>query len=395
MLDYGKRREKAVISLRFYVIFRNVLLLILESGFYIMGRRECRAEFCNTLRGVRMKNRIKIAAAILMTVGVLGAGIFELRTKNNTKAEKNLFAMDTVMTLTAIGSEAEKGIEAAADEIHRLDAMLSTGNEDSLVSQVNANGRGTASEEMQELLQYSRQLYESTVGCFDITIYPFMQLWGFPTGEYHVPEEMELEKARVLLGMDQVQFDEEEDEIVLQKEGMAIDFGGIAKGYTSARVIDIFREYGIEKGIISLGGNVQTLGTRKDGKKWRIAVKDPDDTEQYIGIVEVSDEAVVTSGGYERYFEENGQSYHHIIDPGTGFPAASGLSSVTIVSSDGTLADGLSTALYIMGLHKAEEYWKKYSDQFEAVFVTEDGEIAVTAGLEERFSSEREYTVIR
>lgn len=341
-----------------------------------------------------MKNQIKMTAAVLLSAGVLGAVVFGLRGNHNTKAEKNLFAMDTVMTLTAIGSEAEKAVEAAADEIQRLDAMLSTGNEDSLVSQVNTNGRGTASEEMQDLLKYSRQLYENTDGCFDITIYPVMQLWGFTTGKYHVPEEAELDEARALLGMDKIQYDDEKEEIILPEEGMAIDFGGIAKGYTSARIIDIFREYGIKKGIISLGGNVQTLGTREDGKQWRIAIKDPDDTQQYIGIVEVSDEAVITSGGYERYFEENGQSYHHIIDPKTGFPADSGLSSVTIVSSDGTLADGLSTALYIMGLQKAEAYWKEHPDQFETILVTEEGKIVVTEGLEDRFSSEREYTVI-
>ena len=342
-----------------------------------------------------MEKHRKTVAAVLMTAVVLGAAVFSLRSGNDTKAEKNLFAMDTVMTLTAIGPEAEAAVEAAAEEIQRLDDMLSTGNESSLVSRVNTEGRGTAFEEMQELLQYSRQLYESTGGCFDITIYPVMQLWGFPTGEYHVPEEAELESARELLGMEEVRFEDEKKEIVLEKSGMAIDFGGIAKGYTSSRVIDIFREHGIKKGIISLGGNVQTLGTREDGKRWRIAVKDPEDTEQYIGIVEVSDEAVVTSGGYERYFEENGQSYHHIIDPGTGFPADSGLSSVTIVSSDGTLADGLSTALFIMGFQKAEEYWKAYSAQFEMILVREDGTLAVTEGIEDRFSSEREYTVIR
>lgn len=342
-----------------------------------------------------MEKHRKTVAAVLMTAAVLGAAVFSLRSGNDTKAEKNLFAMDTVMTLTAIGPQAEAAVEAAAEEIQRLDDMLSTGNESSLVIRVNTEGRGTASEEMQELLQYSRQLYESTGGCFDITIYPVMQLWGFPTGEYHVPEEAELESARELLGMEQIRFEDEKKEIVLERSGMAIDFGGIAKGYTSSRVIDIFREHGIKKGIISLGGNVQTLGTREDGKRWRIAIKDPEDAEQYIGIVEVSDEAVVTSGGYERYFEENGQSYHHIIDPGTGFPADSGLSSVTIVSSDGTLADGLSTALFIMGFQKAEEYWKAYSAQFEMILVREDGTLAVTEGIEDRFSSDREYTVIR
>lgn len=341
-----------------------------------------------------MSRKTKIAAAALMTCFVLAAAAAGSQFQKSRTAEKNLFAMDTVMTLTAIGREAEAAVEAASEEIQRLDEMLSTGNENSLVSQLNTSGQVEASQEMKELLEYSRELYESTGGCFDITIYPLMQLWGFPTGEYHVPGEEELEETMQLLGMEQIRLEESSGELFLEKEGMAVDFGGIAKGYASSRVMDIFREYGISQGIISLGGNVQTLGKREDGNLWRIAIKDPEDSQQYLGIVEVSDEAVITSGGYERYFEENGENYHHIIDPATGYPADSGLISVTIVSSDGTLADGLSTSLYIMGLQMAEDYWREHENEFEAVLVTESGEIVVTEGLARRFSSEREYRVI-
>ena len=110
---------------------------------------------------------------------------------------------------------------------------------------------------------------------------------------------------------------------------------------------------GLTSGLVNLGGNVQALGTKTDGSNWRVAVQSPDDTEDYLGVLSIQDKAVITSGGYERYFEQDGVTYHHIIDPKTGYPAENGLVSVTIVSSDGTLADGLSTSLFIMGEEKS------------------------------------------
>ena len=162
---------------------------------------------------------------------------------------------------------------------------------------------------------------------------------------------------------------------------MKIDLGGIAKGYTSSRIMDIFKENGITSGLVNLGGNVQALGTKTDGSNWRVAVQSPD-------------EAVITSGGYERYFEQDGVTYHHIIDPKTGYPAENGLVSVTIVSSDGTLADGLSTSLFIMGEEKAAEFWKAHSDEFEAILETDDGTIYVTEGLKDSFTTDLDMKVI-
>lgn len=341
-----------------------------------------------------MNKKKKMVISVLLCAVSLAGAVFGAALKKEVKAEKTFFAMDTVMTLSAVGEGAEEALQAAVQEIQRLDGMLSTGDKDSLVCEINETGKGAATEDIRALLQYSQQLYESTDGSFDITVYPAMELWGFPTGEYHVPQEAELEKVRELLGMEQIRIDEQTGELVLQKEGMAIDFGGIAKGYTSSRVIDIFREYGVKRGIISLGGNVHTLGTREDGTYWKVAIKDPEDTDSYLGIAEVADEAVITSGGYERFFEENGASYHHIIDPATCAPADSGLISVTIVSKDGALADGLSTSLYIMGLSRAEVYWQEHPDEFEAILVSEDGGITITEGLEGRFTSEKAYKVI-
>lgn len=179
-------------------------------------------------------------------------------------------------------------------------------------------------------------------------------------------------------------------------EGVEIDLGGIAKGYTSGRIMAIFEKYGIQSGIVSLGGNVQLYGTKADGSPWKVAIQNPDtstDAADYIGILEIKDKAVITSGGYERYFEQDGKTYHHILDPDTGYPAESGLTSVTIVSEDGTLADGLSTSLFIMGKKKALEYWRAHADSFDVILVEEDGTITLSEGIQDEFSSDYDVHV--
>jgi thiamine biosynthesis lipoprotein len=310
------------------------------------------------------------------------------------EASRQLFAMDTFMTLTAYGTDAQEAVDAAADEITRLDAILSTGDSESEIYQINQQGGGILSEDTAYLVERSLSLYQETDGAFDIAIYPVMEAWGFTTDEFRVPEESELEELLTRCDAGEIQYDPESKEITFGMDGMRIDLGGIAKGYTSGRIMDIFREYGITSGLVNLGGNVQTCGTKTDGSLWRVAVQDPADSEEYIGILSVSDQAVITSGGYERYFEEDGRTYHHIIDPTTGYPAENGLISVTVISSDGTLADGLSTSLYIMGLEQAVSYWESRQDLFDMVLMTDDREIYVTEGIAEQFASDYEWNRI-
>ena len=229
----------------------------------------------------------------------------------------------------------------------------------------------------------------STDGAFDITIAPVMDLWGFFTKDYRVPSDGEIKDALKYVDYRRVSVSGTR---VSVGNGMKLDLGGIAKGYLSGRIIDIFKERGVSSGIVSLGGNVHCLGTRPDGEAWRVAVQNPSG-EGYIGVLPVTDKAVVTSGGYQRYFESGGKTYHHIIDPKTGVSAESGLSSVTVVSEDGARADALSTALFVMGLDGAEKYYKERGG-FEAVLVTDSGEVYVTDGLKDNFESEYEYKVI-
>ena len=361
-----------------------------------------------------MKKRIVIAIlCAAISAGITGCGKPAISTnttqtnatsKNNTKSKsaqsdaekqsRDIFAMDTYMTVTAYGEHASDAVDKAESEIKRLDALLSTGKETSEVYQLNQDGEGVVSDDTAYLFERSEKLYKQTKGVFDISIYPVMDAWGFPTENYKVPSEEELHTLLQNVDASKIRYDKKTKKITLP-ENVKIDFGGIAKGYTSSRIMDIYKKCGVTSGLVSLGGNVQLLGTKPDGSDWKVAIESPEEDGSYLGILQAKDKAVITSGGYERYFEENGKKYHHIIDPSTGYPADNGLTSVTIVSEDGTLADGLSTSLFIMGKEKAEKYWKKYSDKFDVILLTDDNKLYVSEGIANDFSSDYDVNVIK
>lgn len=344
--------------------------------------------------------------ACMMMVVMLGALFFtgcnsslNSTDKDNQTAELNMsqesdsfFAMDTYMTVTAYGDDesAKKAVLEARKEIERLDAMLSTGKSDSEIGILNEKGSCKVSNDTEVLIKRAIDIYNSTNGAFDITIYPVMKEWGFTDGSYKVPDKDSLSTALSKVDISHVIVS---DDVTLT-HGSQIDLGGIAKGYASSVVCDIFRKCGIESGMVNLGGNVQVLGGKADGSSWRVAIENPLNDGTYLGVVSVKDKAVITSGGYERYFEENGVRYHHIIDPSDGMPADSGLTSVSIVSSDGTLADALSTSLFIMGEEAAVNYWRSSGLDFDFILYTEDGRLVASSGLKDAFTSEKNIQIV-
>ena len=308
--------------------------------------------------------------------------------KMENRHEATTFAMDTVMTFTVIHEDGDEIIIDAEQEIRRLENLLSVTVENSDVSKLNAAAGNEAIEmhiDTQVLLQKGKELGEKTGNAFDIAISPVVKAWGFTEAEHSVPSQEKLDTLLPLTDPDDILLDS--GKAYLQKEGMAVDLGGIAKGYASDKVAELLKEKGVASAIVSLGGNVYGVGTKPDGEKWEVALANPLDANDYCGLISIENQAVVTSGGYQRYFEENGKKYHHIIDPATGYPAESGLLSVTIISDSGTEADVLSTALYVMGLEKALAFWQEHGG-FEAIFVTEAGEVIATEGADACFEFE-------
>lgn len=353
------------------------------------------------IEGMRNMWKRIVAAGIVLAIGLgcyfcyqaVGENVQIGNDADTDKTTQNIFAMDTYMEVTAYGANSKYAVEQAVSEIERLDALLSTGKGKSEVTQLNKKKESVLSEDYEYLLKRSMELYESTQGLFDITIYPLMRAWGFTNQEYRVPEQEEIDALLEHVDASKLYYEESIGMLQLPQE-VEIDFGGIAKGYTSMCVTQLMREAGVESGIVNLGGNVQTIGKKTDGSNWKIAIKSPYEDIPYLGVISIAEAAVITSGGYERYFEEAGEVYHHIIDTRTGRPAQSGLISVTIVCEDGTLADGLSTALYVMGKNEAIRYWREHRHEFDFVLCDESGKLYVSEGIKERFTTELPYEII-
>ena len=342
-----------------------------------------------------MKKKIKALLLLgLVFLGGCGQASAPSASSASTEAQSvDLFAMDTAMTLTAYGDHAAEALDAAKSEIERLDALFSISSESGDIYALNRDHAATLHGDTQTLLERALEVSDSTDGIFDCTIEPVMDAWGFTTQNYRVPSADELQQ--LLTHVDYKQVQQNGSDVSIPAD-VQVDLGGIAKGYTSDRIMQVFADNGVTSGIVSLGGNVQALGCKPDGSKWRVAVQDPNDEGENFAVVEIADEAVITSGGYQRYFEDNGRTYHHIIDPRTGTPADSGVISSTIISHDGTLADGLSTSLFIMGVDDALDYWRAHKEEFDAILMDKDGTVYVTEGIADRCSllENREMQVV-
>ena len=339
--------------------------------------------------------------SVFCAISIVGCGTKQESKTTETSSEKDtneasaqVFAMDTYMSLKAYGKNAQKAVDDARSEIERLDKLWSAVDENSEIYQLNHKKQMRVSDETLELIEFAKKKSAQSDDAFDISIYPIVELWGFPTEKYRVPSDHEIQKLLKYVDCQKIKINKKTNVVTLKKN-MKIDLGGIAKGYTSQRIAKIYKKDGIKSGVISLGGNVQAIGKKTDKSRWKVGIQSPDDTESMIGGYEAADEAVITSGAYERYFEKNGKRYHHIIDPATGKPSRKDLKSVTIISKNGTLSDTLSTTLFVMGKDKSIAYWRKHSDEFNMILVDNKNKIYISQGIKDHFSSDHKYHVIK
>lgn len=327
--------------------------------------------------------------------GVLALSLLLLtgcsRSRTET-ASRDLFAMDTYMTMKVTAPDAETLLTEAAGRIGDLEAELSVTLPDSDVARINAadGSAVTVSDDTAAILQKAMQIGKESGGALDITLYPVLRAWGFTTDEMHVPAQDELDA--LLQHVDYTRITLSGEDVRIPQE-MQLDLGALAKGYTGDAVMELFREGGADSAIISLGGNVQTLGSRPDGSPWQVGVTDPFSPSESMCILAVTDRAVITSGNYERYFtDEDGNIWWHILDPADGYPADNGLVSVTVVGGEGLYCDALSTALFVEGTEQAQAHWQRAQD-FEMLLVTGDRRILLTEGLADCFTNTSGYPV--
>ncbi len=299
-------------------------------------------------------------------------------------AEKYFENMNTFMKVKCYGKNSEEAVIAAQKYIKELEETISVTKEDSEIYKLNQaqNFPVIVSEKVSNLIKYSILMAKKTDGAFNPCLYPITSAWGFTKKENKIPSDEELKKMLPLADYKKVRIN---GNAVSMEKGMMIDLGAVGKGFAGDEAAKIMKSFGIKSALLDLGGNIQTIGSKPDGSNWTIGIKNPFE-QGNIGSIEVKDKAVITSGGYERFFiGKDGKKYIHIFDGKTGKPAETEIVSSTVIGKSGTECDALSTSLFVMGIEKSINFWKNESN-FDFILVTDERKIYVSEGIFDNFS---------
>ncbi len=338
--------------------------------------------------------------------------------KENTVIKTN-FLLDTLITVKVSGDDAQQAIQASMDRIREIEQLMSAHEAKSEIVAVNQKAHLEPVEVSEETFKVMRQgIYYGhiTQGHFDITIKPIMKLWQFNSNKPTVPDQKKIDEVLTQIGYEHIFLDEANKTVTLALPNMGIDLGGIAKGYAGDEVVRILNEYGIDSAYADLGGDIVVVGQRKkeqnlwqslrakmskgqtvvEAQDWRIGIQDPlRGRGLHMGVVQVSDASVVTSGPYERNFEYAGKAYHHIVNPYTGYPVKNGLISVTIVAKKCMDADALSTGVFVMGEQSGLALIETLPE-VEAITINDNKEVRITSGLRGKFTiSNDQYRLLK
>ncbi len=327
-----------------------------------------------------------IGILLIILIGMLTA--FTGCTKKEVKPiSRTEFVLDTYSKVVIYDKSSEKVLDKAFDKLNEINIKMNASDENSEISKISKKAGEDyvkVSDDTYYVIKKGVEFSKLTGGRFDITVGPLVKLWGITTPNPKIPTAEELKVTLPLIDYKNVLLDDVNKSVKLKLKGMSLDLGGIAKGYAADVVSKVLLENGVKHAIIDLGGNVITLGSKPDGSDWRIGIQDPDSTRgEYLGIVSVTNKAVVTSGIYERFFIKDGKRYHHIMDTKTGYPVENNLASVTIITAESINGDALAKA-FTMGLEKGMEFVKQQKG-IDAIFVTKDKKVYITPGLVNNF----------
>lgn len=347
-----------------------------------------------------MNKRLPVLIVVLIAMGAMLVGCGSPQdAKTSESASRVAFTMGTVARLSAHGPDAEEALEKVVQELDRLTGVVDRFTAESDIARLNAAGGDwvTVGAESLGLVRAALEWADTTGGAFDPTIAPLIDLWGFIEDKGAVgdetnsptvmqgqkpPAQEAILRTLALVDHTQVAVDVDGSRLKLAAADTRLDLGGIAKGYGADRAATILREQGITSALIDLGGDMYALGKKTDGSLWRIGVINPRDPSQIFAVIPVSDQAVVTSGDYERYFEYEGVRYTHLIDPQTGYPQR-GLASVTVVAPSGTAADALATAVSVLGMSKGIALLERLPG-VDGILIDTDLNVQVTSGIREQ-----------
>jgi thiamine biosynthesis lipoprotein len=296
--------------------------------------------------------------------------------------QKTEFMLGTVCRIHIWGGD-KSDLDAAFDRIRNIESKMSRRLSGSEINRIGRGGAVQLSQDTCRVIKRALDFSHMSGGLFDISIAPVVELWGFGTEKTGIPSEENLRAALSLVDYRKIRV--LDGCRVVTAPGQRIDLGGIAKGYASDEAAKLLQDAGVDRALLNLGGNVFALGSKEDGSPWKLGIQDPLQPQGgVLGTLEVSGGAVVTAGIYQRFVEQNGKKYHHILNPNTGYPAANNLAGVSISSPSGLDADALSTSLLLLGIDKGCKLLRSFP-QSGAVFITKDRQITTCGTASSEF----------
>lgn len=342
-----------------------------------------------------MKKFIVMLTTVILVLGTIGCSKEEVAEEPPTRTE---LIMGTVVKVTLYENGSEEILDKVFERVKEIESLVSINQDNTELDKLNENAgikpvklSDTSFEIIEKALYYS----EISNGEYDLTIGPLVKLWSIGLPEAKVPTQEEIDETIKKIDYSKVQLNKDTKEVFLEEKGMLLDLGSIAKGYAADEIVKILNEENIDSAIIDLGGNIYALGLKEGNRNWKIGIQNPyDERGRIIGALEVSNKTVVTSGVYERYIEQDGEKYHHILNPSTGYPYETEIAGVSIISDKSIDGDALSTLIFTKGLEEGLEFVENI-DGVDAIFVTNDKEVYVTKGLKGNFEITNEEFILK
>lgn len=333
--------------------------------------------------------KILIVIVTILSFSLIFSACSIDKTKINTDPlSQTKFFLGTVVTIKLYDNASDELFNKIFDKLKEIEEKMTINAEDSEIIKINSNAGKTfvkVSDDTFYVIKKGKYFSKLSNGRFDISIGPIVKLWNIGTENARVPSQSEIDSKIKLVNYNNVVLNESQKSVMLKEKDMILDLGGIAKGYAADVISEILKEYKVKHAIINLGGNVFAYGNKPDGSKWRIGIQNPFSKRgDYIGIVNVENKTIVTSGIYERFFEKDGKHYHHILDPETGYPVKNNLVAVSIIADKSIDADSLSTSAFALGLEKGLKLIEQLENT-DAIFITSDFKVYMTSGLKNNF----------
>lgn len=328
---------------------------------------------------------LSVVLSILLFSGCSSSSAQDLTTNPHSETE---LLMGTVVTIKIYDEDKADALEPAFERIRELDRLISSESDESDIEAINQKAGMEpvqVSDDIYPLIKKAIEYSANSDGGFDVSIGSLTSLWRIGFDDARKPEQAEIDDVLPLIGHEKVTLDDTLQTVFLEKEGMKIDLGAIAKGFISDEVLTVLEEHHVTSAVIDLGGNIYVMGLNASGEEWNVGIQNPLSTRgEVVGRILTSDQTVVTTGIYERVLDIGGEKYHHLLNPADGYPFDNNIAGVSVVTKKSIDGDALSTVIYSLGLEDGLAFIENHEDA-EAIFVTKDRDVFTSSGLKGSF----------